>query len=138
MIGQTSAAMQRTAPKRDLFHAAAHLVTRDEYGTLILDRLGRIRGCGAPAEKIFGASQVRLIGRWISEFVGGLLLGGSSPSYSARYLVYLSADGQWRKFAAKDVDGREFAVELKLARTIAEGEEVFLLNVHRPGDETCR
>jgi PAS domain S-box-containing protein len=123
--------------KQDLFHAAADFVDRAGYGTLMLDRLGRILSCGELAEKIFGASRVRLMGRWISEFITGLFLGGNSLSYSARYLVYLSADGEWRRFEAKDASGLEFTVELNLSRTIADGQETFLLNVRRPGGATC-
>lgn len=107
------------------------MVSMSGHGTLILDSLGRILSCGAPAEKLFGASQVRLMGRRISEFIAGLSLGGSSPSYNARYLVYLCADGEWRKFSAKDVDGLGFPVELNLSRMVTEGREIFLLNVRR-------
>lgn len=115
-----------------VFHAAATLDKRSEYGTLVLDGMGRIRSCGEAGERIFGASQVRLIGRRISEFIAGLHLGGSSPSYNARYLVYLSADGEWRSFDAKDVDGAGFVVELNLSRMVTDGQEIFLLNVRRP------
>lgn len=138
MIGQCSTEVQRTGSKQDLLHAAANLETKGEYGTLILDRLGRIVSCGASTEKIFGTSQARLIGKWISEFVAGLILGGNSPSYSARYLVYLSAEDEWRRFEAKDAGGRGFMVELKLARMTANGEEGFLLSVHRPEDTLWR
>jgi PAS domain-containing protein len=137
MMSQSSTAVQQFRSKQNLFHAAANLVNRDEYGTLVLDRVGRIISCGAPAEKIFGANTVRLRGRWISEFISGLLVGGSSPSYSARYLVYLCADDEWRKFEAKGADGYEFSVEIKLSRMIADGQEIFMLNVHRPEEAAC-
>lgn len=114
------------------FHAAATLDKRGDYGTLILDGMGRIRSCGEAGERIFGASQARLVGRRISEFIAGLLLGGSSPSYSARYLVYLSTNGEWRGFEAKDVDGHCFRVELNLSRMVTDGQEIFLLNLRRP------
>lgn len=131
---QSATARQQSESKQDVFHAAANFVHRGDYGTLILDRLGRILSCGTPAERIFGASQVRLIGHLISDFVGGLFLGGSSPSYNARYLVYLCADGEWRKFEAKDAAGQAFTVELNLARlaTDSPDREMFLLNVRRP------
>lgn len=118
-------------------HAAANLANKGEYGTLILDGWGRILSCGAPAEKIFGASHVRLMGRRISEFIAGLFLAGSSPSYNARYLVYLCADGEWRKFEATDDSGQGFAVELNLSRVTTDGQEIFLLNVRRPGETKC-
>lgn len=123
-------------PTQAAFHAAANLDTRGEYGTLVLDGLGRIRSCGEAGERIFGASQVRLVGRRISEFISGLLLGGSSPSYNARYLVYLSADGEWRRYEAKDAEGRAFVVELNLSRMVTDGQEIFLLNLRRPEQVT--
>ncbi|MDP1612910.1 MAG: hypothetical protein Q8M11_17795 [Sulfuritalea sp.] len=134
MDGQDVTARQQAGAKQDIFHAAANFVHRDDYCTLILDRLGRILSCGAPAERIFGASQVRLVGRFISDFVVGLFLDGSSPSYSARYLVYLCADGEWRRFEARDAAGQPLAVELNLARvaTVSPDREMFLLNVRRP------
>lgn len=134
MGGQDVNAEQQIRSKHDVFHAAANFAKRVDYGTLILDRMGRILSCGTPAERIFGASQVRLIGHLISDFVAGLFLGGSSPSYNARYLVYLCADGEWRKFEAKDAAGQGFTVELNLARmaTVSPDREMFLLNVRRP------
>lgn len=136
MIGQSSAVQQQIGPKQDIFHAAANLENRGDYGTLILNGLGRISSCGAAGEKIFAASQVRLIGRQISEFISGLFLEGSSPSYNARYLVHLCADGEWRKFAAIDADGQRFAVELNLSRMMTDGQEIFILNLRRPEDST--
>jgi PAS domain S-box-containing protein len=137
MIEQSPTAALHAGSKQDMFHVAANFANRDEYGTLVLDRVGRIISCGAPAENIFGASQVRLTGRWISEFIAGLLVGGSSPSYSARYLVHLSADDEWREFEAKDADGCRFAVEVKLSRMMTDGQEIFLLNVRRSGEVAC-
>lgn len=125
-------ALQQTDSKQRIFHAAANLVNKGEYGTMILDRVGRILSCGSAAEKIFATDPVRLIGRRISDFIGGLFLAGSSPSYNARYMVYLAADGEWRTFSAKSADGREFAVELNLSRMQSDGREIFLLNVRRP------
>jgi PAS domain-containing protein len=134
MDGQDVTARQQAGAKQDIFDAAANFVNRDDYCTLILDRLGRILSCGTPAERIFGASQVRLVGRFISDFIDGLFLDGSSPSYSARYLVYLCADGEWRRFEARDVASQSFAVDLNLARmaTVSPDREMFLLNVRRP------
>jgi len=137
MIEQSPTAARHAGSKQDMFHVAANFVNRDEYGTLVLDRVGRIISCGAPAENIFGASQVRLIGRWISEFIAGLLVGGSSPSYSARYLVHFSAGDEWREFEAKDAAGCGFAVEVKLSRMVTDGQEIFLLNVRRLGGMAC-
>jgi len=131
MIGQGVSALQQTGPKRDIYHAAANLAGKDEYGTLILDGMGRIRSCGTAGERIFGGSQVRLVGKEVSEFIAGLALGGSSPSYSARFLMYLCADPVWRRFQAIDADGHEFAVDLNLSRMRTDGQEIFVLNLRR-------
>ncbi|MDZ4253965.1 MAG: hypothetical protein U1A72_15455 [Sulfuritalea sp.] len=134
MDGQNAMARQQAGATQDIFYAAANYVNQDDYCTLILDRLGRILSCGTPAERIFGSGQVRLVGRVISDFIAGLFLNGSSPSYCARYLMYLCADGEWRKFEAKDAAGQAFTVELNLARmaSVSPEREMFLLNVRRP------
>lgn len=134
MTGQCPTAGQPAASKQDLFHIAATLANRDEYGTLILDRVGRILSCGEPAEKIFGAGVAELKGRHISDLIADFRRSDSSRSYGARYLSYLCGCGEWRKFAAMDVDGHEFAVELNLARMVSDGQDIFALNVHRPGE----
>jgi len=134
MIGQGGVAMHDDGLKHDIYHAAANLVNKDEYGTLILDGSGRIRSCGTAGERIFGVSQVRLVGRSICEFIVGLSLGSSSPSYCARYLIYLCQDGAWRKVPAVDADGCEFAVEINLSRVMTGGQEIFVLNLRRAGE----
>lgn len=121
-----------------MLHAAANLVNWSEYGTLILDRLGKILSCGEPAERIFGASQVQLMGRPIADFIAGLLFGGTSPSYSARYLAHLCAGDAWRKFEATNALGQGFTVEINLSRRVTEGREVVVLNLRQPEDTSCR
>jgi len=111
--------------------AAASPVEGDELGVLLLDRLGRIVSCGEPAERIFGADQSRLIGRHIQEFIVGLFVGGTSPSYNARYLVYLCGNCEWRVFDARDVGGHPFKLALNLSQTVTDGREIFLVNVRR-------
>lgn len=138
MGAQISAGLPQVESKQDVFDVAARFERKHDYCTLILDRLGRILSCGAPAESIFGESKVRMIGNMISDFVAGLFPGGSSPSYNARYLVHLCADGEWRTYEARDAVGQTFAVELNLARmaTSSTERELFLLNVRRPGSAT--
>lgn len=133
MIGQGGVSMQQHGLKADMFRAAASLVHADEHGSLILDGMGRVRSCGAAGERILGASQVGLVGRSISDCIAGLHLGGSSPSYAARYLVYLCGEGEWRRFEAVDAGGQKFPVELNLSRLMRGGQETFLLNIRRPG-----
>lgn len=103
------------------------------HATLILDRLGRILSCGEPAAHLLGTRPARLMGNWISEFISGLFRAGSSPSYSARYLVHLCADGGWRRFQAVDGRGEAFLVEISLAPMASNRSacEVFLLNLRR-------
>lgn len=137
MIGQASTVPQQTAARQDIFHAAANLAGREGYGSLILDHVGRILSCGAPAENMFGAGEGRLVGRRISELVPDMPLDGSSPSYNARYLAFLCASGEWRSFEAKGADGARFTVELKLSRMTSGDEKIFLVNLHLPGRMAC-
>ena len=136
MIDHGSTAPRQAAATQSLFDDAANPVPTCEYGTLVLDRLGRILSSGEPAENLFGAGRGRLMGRGISDFISGLLLGGNSPGYGARYLAYLCADGEWRRFEAKDASGLRFTVELNLSRMTTSGQEVFLLTVRRPDAAT--
>lgn len=133
MIGQDPGRLRSAEPKQDMFHVAAN--HPGEYGTLIVDRVGRILSCGTPAENIFRAGHARLTGRKIPEFIDGLFLVGSSPSYSARHLVYLCSDGEWRRFQATDAQGGRFPVELNLSRIVTDGQEMFLVNVRRAGED---
>lgn len=135
MGGQIPAGLHQVESKQDAFHAAATYEKRGDYGTLILDRLGRILSCGTHVEQMFGASQIRLIGKLVSYFASGQLPSGSSPSFNARYLGHLCADGEWRKYEVRDGKGGAFVVELNLARVVTAraDQEMFLLNVHRCG-----
>jgi hypothetical protein len=137
MIGLDAGRLQPAEPKQDMFHAAANLVNRDEYGTLIIDRGGRILSCGVPAEQIFRVRHAHMVGRQVADFIEGLFRAGSSPSYSARHLVYLCSDNESRKFQATDAQGAHFAVELNLSRIVSDGQEMFLLNVRRTGEDPC-
>ncbi len=134
MDAQTSAGPQQVESKQNLVDAAANFVNRGDYGTLILDRLGRILSCGTPAERIFRTNQVRLIEHLISDFVAGLFPAESSPGDQQTCLVATCVDGEWRRFVARDAGGQAFAVELKLVRmaTPSPDREMFLLNVRRP------
>ncbi len=104
------------------------------HAALVLDRLGRILSCGEPAARLLAASQASLIGRRISDFISGLFLVGSSPSYCARYLGHLCADNAWRRFPAVDGNGQPLLIDINMAR-MASGHvprEIFLLNLRRP------
>lgn len=133
MDAQSSAEVRQVKSKRDIFDAAANFEKKGDYASLILDRLGMILSCGTPAEGIFASTRDRLMGSLISDFIVGLSLGGTSPSFNTRYLVHLSADGTWRKYLARDGAGEPFAIELNLARmvTATSDQEMFLLNVRR-------
>jgi len=121
----------------DASSAVVKRTDSSECGSFQFDRQGKIVGCGEAAEKVFGTSRIQLMGRRISEFIAGLHLGGSSPSFNARYLVHLCADGTWRKFEARTDKGNAFAVELNLSRVVTDGQEVFVLNL-RPPEEMSR
>lgn len=104
---------------------------------MTLDSLGRIRGCGVAAEELFKANRGSLIGRPVSEFIDGLSRGQSSPSYGARYLIYLCACSEWRRFEATGMGGRSFAVELNLFRPLEDGQEIFVLGLRQPEQTAC-
>lgn len=125
----TAAAVAAPPPPR--LPAAASL-EQCRVGTLILDRMGRIASCGEPAARIFADNQIRLIGRSIGEFIDGLYRDGSSPSYRARYLDYLSSDDGWRRFDANDMRGERFTVEVKLSPITTDGQQLFLLSIRSP------
>lgn len=128
MIGQIAA-------ESGMSQGAANLM-QAQFCTFILDRMGRIVSCGEPSERIFLEISSRLTGRGIADFIDGLCLGGTSPSYSARYVDHLCAETEWRRFAARDASGQRFFVELKLSPIVAEGERLFLLNLRHPVGET--
>ena len=135
MIGLDPGRLQPAEPERDLFQVAATLANADEYGTLIVDRVGRIISCGMPVEQIFGVRHAHLVGRHMPEFIDGVFLNGSSPSYSARHLVFLCSDGEWRTFQATDAQGVRFALEVNLSRIVTDGQEMYLVNVRRAGED---
>lgn len=130
MIEPGPATQMKTHAQRHAFIPAANLVG-GEHATLVLDQVGRICACDDSVEEVLGSSRGQLVGRRICEFIAGLPLGGSSPSYCARYLVYLCGGGEWRKFEAQDGVGTRFAIELNLSRQVTDGQENFLLNVRR-------
>lgn len=114
-------------------YADVNVAKGEEHGTLILDRLGSILACGGPAARMFGANGVPLLGRGISEFIAGFFLAGNVPSHDATIARCLCASDDWRTFDAMDIGGRRFAVELSMSRVTANGEELFVLNLRRPG-----
>lgn len=137
MLERTSITRRQTESGRDMHLSTAALANRTECGTMTLDSVGRIRACCAAAEQIFGANRGNLLGRRVSDLIAGLSRGGSSPSYGARYLVYLSATSGWHRFEATDTAGRTFAVELNLTRTQASDREMFVLGLRRPEKKIC-
>jgi PAS domain S-box-containing protein len=137
MIEQCSAILRQTAAIPSVQQDATNRAQDSVTATMLLDGLGNILSCAEPAEKLFGASRFELMGRWISDFILGLLLEGRSPSYDARYLAHLCQKGGWREFVARDVRGLRFAVELNLSRMVTRGQEIILLNVRRSGETPC-
>ena len=137
VFGRVSMACHQSEQERDAFLSTATFAIRAGYATMTLDSFGQIRDCEATAEEIFGASRLNLIGRPIFKFIAGLSRGRSSPSYGARYLEYLCADGEWHEFEATDMGGRAFAVELSMHRTQTSGRELFALRLRRPKQTAC-
>lgn len=114
-------------------HLGSKRVANDEYGTLIFDRSGRICGSGAAADNLFGAVRGGITGRAISVFIPDIHLDGSSPGYQARSLASLCERSDWEPFEAMDILGRGFAVQIRVSRRMTNGQEVLVLNFHRPG-----
>lgn len=137
MIIHGTPALQQTPPRPRGQQDTADQLRAGESGTMMLDGLGRILSCDEPAEKLFGVRQIELIGRWISDFIVGLLLEGRSPSYDARYLAHLCREGGWREFGAINTAGITFVIDLNLSRAETRSREIFLLNVRRAGDAPC-
>lgn len=131
MAETSSTALKPTESAEDSQHSPMKLRSADAYATLMLDRSCRILSCGDSATKVFGLSQLLLMGRPISEFIPGILSAGRSPSFGARYLAHLCAEGKWRTVAAKDAMGRQFKLELHLSKMVAGGREIFLLTMRR-------
>lgn len=115
-------------------HLGGKQVGNDDYGTLIFDRSGRICGSGAAADNLFGAARGRITGRLISEFIPDIHFEDRSPGYHARSLAALCETSDWEQFEAMDVLGRGFAVEIRVSRRMANGQEVFVLDFYRPGE----
>ncbi len=136
MIAYRASDLEYAGLKQHVANAVANSPSRDDYGTLILDRFGQIRSSGTSAEKIFGTTQARLAGKPISAFIEGLFVDGGASSFGARYLAYLSGESEWRKYEAMDARGDGFVIELKLSRLVTEDEELFLLNLRRYANPT--
>jgi methyl-accepting chemotaxis protein len=68
--------------------ADASCVDKSGHDTLIVDGTGRIHGCTATMEDLFGTAQGQLVGRPISMFIAGILLEGSSPEDNGRYTMF--------------------------------------------------
>jgi PAS domain-containing protein len=116
----------------------ANLVDKSECVTLIVDGQGKIHGCDAAVENLFGTGHGVLIGQAVSAFIVGILFEGNTPGDNARQLARLCANHDWQKFEALSADGNGFSIEVNTARKITNGQEVFVLNLRRPGDMSCR
>lgn len=115
----------------------AKLLDGDGYSTLIVDRLGRICGCGVAAEDVFGASRSRLVGRQVAEFIAGIFQNDGSSSGNAPDLAGPCNGGTWRTLEATDARGAVFAVDIRVSRRLTGGQEVFVLSLRQPGNAPC-
>jgi hypothetical protein len=117
-----------------LDQATAQLLNGGPHATVVVDAVGRIRGCGATAEVLFQASQSQLIGCRISACVVGILFDGNSPGDEVRQLLRHCAAGCWEKFQAIDTTGRIFPLEVHVMRRMSGEHEVFVLNLRHLND----
>lgn len=132
MIETASASVRGTTAVEDVFHAAAVMASKADYGTLVLDGVGIIRNCGTAAGELFGGDLADFYGLPISCLIADFTLSDTSVSYSARYLAHLCAAGGWRRFEAVDIHGGRFPVELSMSRIRTDGQDLILLNLRRP------
>lgn len=132
-MNRSFAGLPRPGASLHMLHAGLGDVADDENGTLMFDRSGRICGGGAAADSLFGAGRGRITGRMISEFIPDMLVGKSSAGRLARSAAARWARGDWQYFDALDVLGRSFEIAIHLSRRMTNGEEVFVLHFHRPG-----
>lgn len=133
MIETTSTSVRSAAAVEDVFHAAAVLASKADYGTLVLDGVGTIRNCGTAAGELFGGDLADFYGLPISSLIADFSLSDTSVSYSARYLAHLCSAGGWRRFEAIDLNGCRFPIELCMSLIRTDGQDLILLNLRRPG-----
>ena len=113
----------------------APLATRGaDYGTVVLDRLGRIVSCGGATARLFGESAERLRGRDVAEFAYGISLGGTSARYRVGYLDYLAARPDWQAIAVRNREGGGFTAWFRVSSIVAEGQRLFLIVIRGPED----
>jgi hypothetical protein len=105
------------------------------YGTLIVDGLGNIHGCGAAIGQLFGVSHGQMIGRPVSAFIVGVLFDGCSVGETARQLARLCAEHDWQAFTGLDVHGHSFPIEINVTRKMVERQAVFLFDLRRQGSQ---
>ena len=101
------------------------------YGTLIIDGLGNIHGCGAAIGQLFGLSHGQMIGRPVSAFIVGVLFEGCSLGETARQLARLCAEHDWQEFTALDVHGHSFPIEIYVTREMNNSLPAFVFNLRR-------
>lgn len=117
-----------------LDQATAQLLNGGPHATVVVDAVGRIRGCGATAEEMFQASQSQLLGRRISAWVVGILFDDNSSGDDVRQLLRHCAAGCWEKFHAIDATGRVFPLEVHAMRRVSSAHEVFVLSLRHLKD----
>ena len=74
------AEVQQVESKQDAIRAAQTFEKHGDHGALIRHFLGRILSCETPMERIFGVSQIQLIGELVWEFLPGQRYRYSSTS----------------------------------------------------------
>ena len=124
---------QRAHVSGNTYHPVCDPVANDDYGTLIFDGQGRICGCGAVADSLFGAGQRRITGQLIPDFIPDIHFGTHPSAYHAISLDAFCARSDWYHCEAMDILGRGFNVGIRVSRRITNGKEVFVLNFYRPG-----
>jgi hypothetical protein len=105
---------------------------RPRFAALLLDNCGTIVRGGHAAASMFRAKPWMLERTAMRSLIADLPLSNTSPSYSARHLVYLSSEARWHRFHARDVFGQSFAVELFVSRRSGGERPMFLFRLRLP------
>ena len=135
MVSTSITTSRRVAAAERAWHASMATQQRADCGTLVLDGRGVIVRCSDAARRMFGGKLCDLEGNAIFAFVTDLTPSDTSPSYNARYMAYLSTEGNWHSFQAVDVFGQRFGLEIAMSRMSADDHDLLLLNLRLPATQ---
>ncbi len=109
-------------------------VVADDFSTLVLDPLGRVRSCGESAERMFRMKQSMLIGMHAAALIPSLFREMVAAEAQLSQLINAAEAGSWHRHHINDAEGGNYLVDLCISRVVIAGVDIFLVNMHRqPG-----